>query len=209
MYLLNFFCSFSGRNKVGISSYYHFYRIRISPLIFPPEIIIISDSFLTPYKSLQKKIFICLRAGNKLVYPYLIAFTKFGFHPRFFNPQVFMPIYNPVPIILQAFANYSHPFPNWKWSPTTPMVQILYRFTSAQCAELAISKHKSSRQATTIKHSIRVAVGSMNVLASPWSQCLALDLELFSLMREKNTHVKDPINNLRYTLASYSVSFWH
>ena len=46
MYFLIFSCSPPGLKQVGIFSFYHFYVIRISPLIFRPEIMNLSNSFL-------------------------------------------------------------------------------------------------------------------------------------------------------------------
>ena len=46
MYLLIFFHAFPSWKQVGLTSFYQFYEIRISPLIFRPEIMNRSNSFL-------------------------------------------------------------------------------------------------------------------------------------------------------------------
>ncbi len=80
-----FFIHLRAGNKFIYPHFLTFYEIRISPLIFfLPSIIMTISNFFLNVLHVFIDFFIRLRAGNKLVYPHIITFTKFEFHPLAF-----------------------------------------------------------------------------------------------------------------------------
>ena len=85
-----FFHLFPGWKQVGSSSFYHFYKIRISTLIFRPETINLPISFLTVFECICWPFSFVPGLEASWYNLIFIIFTKFEFRPLFFRPRLWI-----------------------------------------------------------------------------------------------------------------------